>query len=66
VQWNLLDLKITPINQDTRLASFDIANIYTNIRTTDLMKLLIQNSLKNALKQKNNEPCKRLLKLVYV
>jgi hypothetical protein len=37
------DLKTIPINKDTRLAAFDITNMYTNIPTIDLIQLLTQN-----------------------
>jgi hypothetical protein len=60
------DLKTIPINQDTRLASFDITNMCTNIPTTDLVQLLTQNFKNKTGKQENNEACKRLLKLFYV
>jgi hypothetical protein len=36
--------KTIPINQDTRLASFDVTDMYTNIPTTDSIQLLTQNS----------------------
>jgi len=38
--------KTIPINQDTRLASFDVTDMYTNIPTTDSIQLLTQNSKK--------------------
>jgi hypothetical protein len=40
------DLKTIPINKDSRLAAFDITDMYTNIPTTDLIQLLTQNSNK--------------------
>jgi hypothetical protein len=46
------DLKTIPINQDTRLASFDITNMYTNSPTTEL--ILIIGTEVNAAKQEND------------
>jgi hypothetical protein len=40
------ELKTVVINEDTRLCSFDIANIYTNIPKTDTSNI-INNILRN-------------------
>jgi hypothetical protein len=46
------DLKDIPINQYTRLASFDIANMYSNILTDEMISIIKFISLQQNVDQK--------------